>query len=190
MSTMQPIRDRNDIKRLKNYFLEKGELRNYAIVAVGINLPVRISDMLHLKWDDVYDFQGNRFRLHVTLLEKKTGKKNTMALNECVIEALQRLADEGERVEGQYIFKAHPYSSEPLTRVAAYLVIRHAAEELGLESIGCHSLRKTFGYHAWKSGVHLAVLMAIYNHSSLQVTKRYLGIEQDDKDEVMKQLKL
>lgn len=84
----------------------------------------------------------------------------------------------------QYIFTATEHTKQPLSRVSAYLIIRQAAEELGLEHIGCHSLRKTFGYHAWKNGVHLAVIMSIYNHSSIQITKRYLGIEQDDKDQV------
>ena len=113
-----------------------------------------------------------------------------MALNESAIEALERLHAAGECRKDEYIFKAYPSSQEPLTRVAAYLLIKHAAEALGLENVGCHSLRKTFGYHAWKSGVHLALIMSIYNHSSIQVTKRYLGIEQDDKDEVMKQMRL
>ena len=42
-------------------------------------------------------------------------------------------------------------------------------------------MRKTFGYYAWKYGTPPAVLMDIYNHSSYEITKRYLGIKQDDK---------
>ena len=46
MSTMQPIRDLKDIERLKRYFLDRDEIRNYVLVVVGINLPIRISDLL------------------------------------------------------------------------------------------------------------------------------------------------
>ena len=57
------------------------------------------------------------------------------------------------------------------------------------EHISCHSLRKTFGYHAWKQSVPPAMLMDIYNHSSYQITKRYLGIDQDDKDQVFEKIR-
>lgn len=45
-------------------------------------------------------------------------------------------------------------------------------------------LSKTFGYYAWKQGTPPALLMDIYNHSSYRITKRYLCIDQDDKDKV------
>ena len=58
------------------------------------------------------------------------------------------------------------------------------------DRITCHSLRKTFGYNAWKNGANPVVLMDIYNHSAYEVTKRYLGITQDDRDKVYLEMKL
>ena len=57
-------------------------------------------------------------------------------------------------------------------------------------NISCHSLRKTFGYHAWKMGTPTALIMNIYNHSSIEITKRYLSIYQDDKDALYKSMNL
>lgn len=70
-------------------------------------------------------------------------------------------------------------------RVQAYRIIPTAAEALDFNTnVSCHSLRKTFGYHAWKSGASPTVLMEIFNHSNYAITRRYLGVTQDDKDEV------
>lgn len=87
--------------------------------------------------------------------------------------------------EDTYIFKSRIGDNQPIGRICAFRIIKKAVNDLNLEGvISCHSLRKTFGYHAWKKGVPPALIMSIYNHSSLEITKRYLSIDQDDKDEV------
>lgn len=89
----------------------------------------------------------------------------------------------------EYIFKSRIGRNTHIGRNRAYVIIKEACRCLGYESnLSCHSLRKTFGYHAWKQGVSPAVIMSIYNHSSMEITKRYLSIEQDDKDEVYREI--
>ena len=94
----------------------------------------------------------------------------------------------GKKLSGSdYLFKGN--KNTPISRVQAYRIIRKAADGCELSGvISPHSLRKTFGYHAWKQGTPPVLLMEIYHHSSFSITQRYLGIEQDDRDEVFKNI--
>ena len=183
MSTTQPIRNKHQVRELAGYYLSKGQLRNYALVVLGVHTALRISDLLRLKWEDVYDFDNCRVRETIDIVEKKTGKHKTIALNKAVAGALTLHAD-NFAVRGHFIIE-NPRTGKAISRVQAYRLIRAASEALGFKCrASCHSLRKTFGYHAWKSGVSPVVIMEIYNHSSLAVTRRYLGVTQDDKNAV------
>ena len=85
---------------------------------------------------------------------------------------------------GRFLIE-NPQTGKAISRIQAYRLIRAASEALQFQSrVSCHSLRKTFGYHAWGSGASPVVIMDIYNHSSLAVTRRYLGVTQDDKNAV------
>ena len=93
--------------------------------------------------------------------------------------------------ETDYLFQSRLHASRPIHRSRAYAIIREIAKDLDLKGIiSCHSLRKTFGYHAWKQGYSPAIIMEIYNHSSFQVTRHYLSINQDDKDQLYMNISL
>jgi len=145
---------------------------------MGLHTALRISDLLCLRWQDVYDFESNRVRETITIREQKTGKNKIIALNKKILDVLSKHAS---NVASHEFLFANPTTSKALTRSQAYRIIQVAGETVGLpERISCHSLRKTFGYHAWRLGVSPAVIMEIYNHSNLAHTQRYLGITQDD----------
>lgn len=186
MSTTQPIRNAEKLELFKDYYRNvKPNERNYTLIITGLNTALRISDLLNLKCSDIYDFRHHSFLSHICVLEKKTGKRNRIFINRSSKEALEKLLDFDEKEENSWIFESQRQKEKPLSRIQAYRIVREAADYAGLGcGISCHSLRKTFGYHAWKSGSQPAVLMNIYNHSTFQITKRYLGIEQDDRDEV------
>lgn len=195
-TTTEPIKSRADVERLKDFYrITEPNPRNYALIVVGVNSALRISDLLALRWKNVYDFEKGKVREHVDLIEKKTRKKKTLALNDNAKSALEMLYQKswnpgrnswvftGDRTKGRERCR--------LSRSQAFRIISYAAEQLGLgEHISCHSLRKTFGYHAWKMGVPPVLLMSIYNHSSFEVTKNYLGISQEEKDEVYRSMNL
>ncbi len=186
MGTAQPIRNDEELEAFRNYYLEqKTNYRNYALICLGVNSALRISDILKLKWNDVYDSRKKCFKKHIIVTEKKTGKENRIAINASTRTGLQTYLNSLHYFDvNEYIFMGQKEHTH-LCRSQAFRIIKQAASSLNMENgISCHSMRKTFGYYAWKYGTPPAVLMDIYNHSSYEMTKRYLGIKQDDKDSV------
>jgi integrase len=187
MATTQPIRSKKEVKQIADYYLKRGDFRNYALIVLGLHSALRISDLLRLTWDDVYDFERKRVRESFQVKEKKTGKIKTVALHKDVTAALYLFLAWRPARKGDALFKSRK-TGLAISRIQAYRIIRAAADALQIGRVSCHSLRKTFGYHAWKGGVSPAVIMEIYNHSSFAVTRRYLGVTQDDKDAVYRGL--
>ena len=177
-----PIRDKKQLKEMAGYWLKRRNYRNYALIVLGVCTALRISDLIHIAEDDVYDAKAGDFRSHLTITERKTGKQKTIALNKQAIHAL-RLCFPHRR--GGFLFANNRAEPAPISRIQAWRIIKAAAEAVKIAGcIACHSLRKTFGYFAWKAGTLPVMLMDIYNHSSFAITRRYLGIAQDDRDQV------
>lgn len=188
MVAAEPIRDKKQFKALTKYYLQKGQLRNYTLVIMGAYTALRISDLLGLKWSDVYDEELGAFRTHITITEKKTKKTKVIALNRQILSALKQCYPHRQ---GDFIFANNRKEHKAISRVQAWRIIHNAAVAVGLGWISCHSLRKTWGYHAWTSGaVSPVIIMEIYNHSNYKVTKRYLGVAQDDLDHAYLNMKL
>ena len=199
MKITQPIRDIAELKKIKRYYREvKPNKRNSLLVVCGLNTALRISDILKLRWKDVYNESLLSFKSHIDVKEQKTGKKTTVFINKNLKEAFASflkdiIAKKGKLCEvmEQFIFLGQKSTDKPISRIQAFRIISEAAKKCLLShKVSCHSLRKTFGYHAWKKGVSPALLTSIYNHSSYKITTRYLGIEQDDRDEVFELVNL
>ena len=185
MATTEPIRDKKQIQAMAAYYFNKGKLRNYLLIILGVHTGLRIGDLLQLRQSDVYDCANSSFRSHLQLVEQKTGKVKGIALNRKVVSALKMYFSNGQGQAGDFLFQSQRKKQNPIGRTQAWRIIREAVNAVGLMGCyGCHSMRKSLGYHAWKSGVQAVLLMDIFNHSSFEVTKRYLGISQDERDQV------
>lgn len=192
MSVTYPIKSRETLDLFRDYYRNaQPNPRNYTLIVMGLNTAFRIGDMLKLRWGDICHPDG-ALRPHICVEEQKTGKVRRVPINETLRQALEAYRKACPQTAPQnYLYPSTRNKACPLSRSQAYRVVRNAAEAYGLdEHIGCHSLRKTFGYFAWKQGTPPAMLMDLYNHSSYQITKRYLGIEQDERDQVYLQINL
>ena len=170
MSIVEPIRDKEEIKKVEK-ILAKQSLRNLLLFTQGINSGLRISDLLSLNVGDV------QRKSYIQLIEKKTGKTKKIPINAKLRPMLDLFTK--KRVNEEPLFVT--VFNNRLSRIAAYTIIKAACATAGIEAhIGTHTMRKTFGYHHYQKFKDLAMLQKIFNHSSPQITLRYIGLEQDE----------
>lgn len=184
MKSVEPIRDKDDIERLKDWVRARNE-RDYVLVMCGLYSGMRISDIVSLK---VRDVGGKR----IEVKEQKTGKNKKFAINPELRKALDRYIKTNQLKEYDYLFpskkKINRQTGERIQhigRVAAYQIFKKAALAIGLQNIGTHSMRKTFGYHFYRDTGNIGLLMKIFNHASQDITMIYIGFEQDELDDAM-----
>jgi integrase len=175
MEYVQPIRDKAKIEEIKST-LKRKSYRDYLLFTLGINTGLRISDLLQLKVEDV------RNKTHIKIKEKKTGKTKRFKLNIPTIEIINEYTYGLE--DHHHLFES-ARSDKPISRIQAYRILNGAAKEVGLDEIGTHTLRKTFGYHFYQKTKDIALLQELFNHSAPSVTLRYVGINQDIMDRAM-----
>jgi len=178
----------NRIQRIKGNLKRKKNPRDLLLFTAGINLGLRISDLLRLKVEDVKDRKGD-IRDFIYITEQKTKKQRKIALNDGVREALQIYFDKSRIYDlDQYLFlNEKSRGNKPLTRVRAWQLINEWCREVGIEErIGTHTLRKTLGYQMRKKGIAIEIIQAILGHSNAKVTSRYIGISDDELEEVSK----
>ncbi|OMD76680.1 site-specific integrase [Paenibacillus odorifer] len=179
---MQPIRDLDVLEEFKRQ-LKAWDWRNWMMFVFGINTGLRVSDILPLKVRDVE-------KDYVNLREKKTRKTRRILINDELRADLNSYLDYFDWLTpDSYLFESQK-GGRPISTVQAYRILRLVADVMGLESIGTHTMRKTFGYHFYKRTKDIATLQTILNHSSARVTMRYIGIVQDTIDGYMKDFKL
>ena len=188
MGMVEPIRDLNRIQRIKGNLKRKKNPRDLLLFTAGINLGLRISDLLRLRVRDVKDHKGD-IRNFIYITEQKTKKQRKIALNNGVREALQIYFDKSGVYDlDQYLFlNEKSRENKPLTRVRAWQLINEWCRKVGIEErIGTHTLRKTLGYQMRKKGIAIEVIQAILGHSNPKITSRYIGMSYDELKEVSK----
>lgn len=147
----------------------------------GINTGIRIHDLLHLKVRDVWD--GKKVIEFLSISHSRNPRK-LFYLNERVRRTLKRYLMDRDLSLDDYLFKSRK-QNQPITRQQAYRIINSAAKEVGIqEKIGTHTLRKTFGYHAYRKGIAISLIQSIYGHHSSTETLRYIGIDKKDRQPI------
>lgn len=180
MNFVQPIRDSEKIEAMKGYLKNKRE-RDYMLFLVGISIGLRISDILQLQKEDA-------LKSHIDIKEKKTRKHKRVKVPPFIKRELVAYANSLH--EGDYLFRSRQGGNRPIDRSTAYRILREAADACGVQEIGTHTLRKTFGYHFYQQTNDIATLQELFNHTDQETTLRYIGINQDSLDKAMSKFRI
>lgn len=142
---------------------------------------LRISDILKFRVRDCY---GRNYNIR----EKKTGKQKTYDWNPYLKKALDEYILDKDA--NDFLFQSRKGLNQPIKRETAYSIIKKGCNKCGVYNVGTHTLRKTFGLFLYEqSKNNIGMLMDIFNHSSENITLRYIGITQEKNNKVMKKLR-
>ena len=189
MEYVQPIRDRKKIEAMKHYLKGKS-IRDYLLFVMGISSALRVSDICTIRLKQIWN--GKSVPDFISLREQKTGKAKLFPISKNLEKAIHEyIKYYNPSNPDEFVFKSRKGTNTPITRIRAFQIIKDAAKAVGIkDNIGTHSMRKTFGYWAYKEGYNISLLSEAFGHSSEQVTRRYIGITQDDVSEIYINLNL
>lgn len=142
---------------------------------------LRISDILKFRIRDCY----NRY---YSIREMKTKKQKTYDWNPYLKRELDKYIE--NKNPDDYLFKSRKGRNQAITRQRAYTIIKQACNACDVYNVGTHTPRKTFGLFLYEqSEKNIGMLMDIFNHSSENITLRYIGITQEKNNNAMKKIR-
>lgn len=202
----EPIKSEEQINNMVRWCLDRKKVRDAVILVFGFNLGLRISDLLTLRYKDIFS-QDGKLRDCIVITEQKTKNTSSMIvprvlyMNDAVKKAAALMLETRRSTRGRFSWDEYLFVSEAphkayvdgfnkaLNKSNAYRMIRSVGRANGVVSrLSTHTMRKTFGYFVTeklpdqmkKNGSSALVLQKIFHHSSMATTMRYIGVDDDD----------
>ena len=170
----------SDAMNLIRKLAKDGNYKMSLLIVLGCFTGLRISDILALRWSQIL------YTEEFTIIEKKTGKQRTLRLNPQLQKHIQECYGQikpiGIKAPILVSQKGTIFTVQAINRILKEIKKKY---RLKIKNFSCHSLRKTFGRQVYtmngeNSELALVKLMELFNHSSVSITKRYLGLRQEE----------
>lgn len=187
-----PIKDTEILHEVENCLRNdfKFGLRNYTIFKAGLVTMLRVSDLLALRRNEIFNSDGS-IKLHAYTVDKKTSKHNILYLKPAIYDLSQYAKWLNDNYpESEWLFPSSQHPNQHVSIKQFYKVIRHVGDLLGIDYLGTHTMRKTGAYRVYvQSNYDIGLVMSLLNHSSQSMTLRYLGLDQVSKEKKLDQIK-
>ncbi|MCW6173950.1 site-specific integrase [Lactiplantibacillus plantarum] len=191
LNTFLPIKDSNVLKEVQDTLFHnfKAGRRNYTIFQVGKSTLLRVSDVMKLRWADVFNENGTVHQ-NAFIHDKKTGKANLLYLKPVQTDLLayQVWLQENHLVS-DWLFPSTQHPDRHITEKQFYKIMSKVGDLLGINYLGTHTMRKTGAYRVYtQSNYNIGLVMHLLNHSSEAMTLTYLGLDQASQETMLDQI--
>lgn len=158
-------------------------LRNYTIFKLGLVTMLRVSDLLALRRNKIFN-DDDSIKSNAYTVDKKTGKHNILYLKPAFNDlSLYIRWLNANYPDSEWLFPSSEHPDQHISIKLYYKVIRRVGDLLGIDYLGTHTMRKTGAYRVYvQSNYDIGLVMSLLNHSSQAMTLRYLGLDQVSKE--------
>ena len=213
--TVDPLKDTDIITDIAKYLNEKSlasyrkidrwaNMRNEMMFVIGIYIGVRVSDLILLKWKDIFkNCETREFNYQIRIKEGKTQKCRDIDINDDLKEAVMNYLNDCEEQglfeylgittnANDYVFPSKKDKKGHVTDAVVEKLMKSISDNVkaGRIRIATRTIRKTFAYNIYVLTGDLALVQEILNHSSVRETRRYLGLDDDMMRDAYLNLKL
>ena len=183
-----PIKDSNILHEVQDTLLNNFRYgrRNYTIFQVGKATLLRVSDVLALRRNEIFNDDGT-IKKNAYIRDKKTDKPNTLYLkpvNQDLIDYLQWLNE--NKIQSDWLFPSIKHPDRHITEKQFYKIMAKTGDLLGINYLGTHTMRKTGAYRVYpQTNYNIGLVMSLLNHSSEAMTLKYLGLDQVSREQML-----
>nr|WP_245394691.1 tyrosine-type recombinase/integrase [Staphylococcus coagulans] len=173
VNCVDPIRDKQDIHRMYE-FLKAHSMRDYLFFKFAIHTGIKLTELLNFKVSQFLSDQG------VSMTRwYETDSNIRVVIPEQLRKELKQYI-QAEAISGDDLLFRSKRTKKGLSRQQAYRIVNNAAHQLGIEHIGLTTLRKTFAYHAYKSGISVSIIQKYLGHQTAYETMKFIGISKKE----------
>lgn len=170
MQHVSPIKNKEDIRAMYEELRAHSE-RDYLFFCLAIHTGIKVNRLLNLTVQELLDDE-NDIKSH--WLNKESDIINVV-IPLHLRSSLSTFIKHEDLKREDFVFRSIK-TKKQLSRQQAYRIIHMAAEEVGLNNIGLYSLRKTFAFHAFKSGISVSIIQKYLGHQSLLETLKFIDV--------------
>lgn len=173
---------------LINKLQNDNEHKFAALLGVGMFTACRISDILMMKYEDLL------YQTELEITEKKTKKYRKIRINPDLQKIIQRSYKELKPESPKELIFLNKYKSKAISTQYINQRFKEIARKYKVNELtSTHSMRKTFCvgvYNRNKSSHTLVLLSHLLSHSSVAMTRIYLGLREEEMMNVYDELSM